>query len=1166
MADPKLDDMVQRALHLGILTLSQLQEMWASFGTQSIDSETFLQETVRRGFLTNYQVERLVSGESTGFYFGDYKILYHVGAGTFARVYRAVHKNTGKIVAVKVLRARFNDDQTVINHFVHEAELGIGLRHPNIVPIHEVKSEPYQHFMVMDFIEGQTLREFLRIRKKVEPKLATRIIMDVCSGLDYAAKRGLQHRDMKLSNVLLSSLQKAMLVDFGLATIAENVELGNAEVRNQRSIDYAALERITGVKRDDRRSDIYFLGCIYYHLLTGVPPLFETRERSKRLDKNRFLNVRPIQNVDPLIPRAVTLVVNKAMSLDVAKRYQTTGEFYADIEICARRLADGTANDGISPMQIETGLAKIAPSIPKEKQKAVMIADSDTKLQEVFRESLKKAGFRVLVATSAERAVDRLLDDHTVADIVVFNGQSLGQSGVEAFNRLAGDPYSADLPSIIMLDDKQTEMISQLNKADHRIALTMPITMKVLKEKIADLIGSDVPPSGVFTPVPLVEIPVDVLSTLVPSSESEESEERDSDYETEESAVENSSLATQESVGYKDVLAEHENESDQVADALFDANVPKLIERPEEKKREPESEVSQPEPESVIPEPQVPAPDSLTLEELQEAASKARLKFGEAIRAEEEVNKRLREFIERKTQLEEAARQAKTVLQETQTAAETALSMLAEATFAVDSVALIEAEAIQLVGESTRSRKDAEATLSIAREKAREAASEMQRLAETYEQTQERVASALTTGERTEEIQAKMEELQANFSKVNELLQQVRAASESSFNAASEARGIADSTAEKINELTLEQGRAQEEIQSVTTESEVAVSVAEETRQTSEKLAQEAEEAIQAAADKEDLATVLEEEARKAIERAEQARKEATEAANLAEEAILKAEHAVEEAKIAANFVQESTQKRETLASKIEELRDLLQTFREEHDRLKQEADLKEGAAVQAALEQEQAEAEWETAKKALEEAQEEHTRLLAEKDRLPELQSTVLQLASDKEKADEAARLAAEEVERETSRWEEAEKHAEECRIRLEKVREEAMQLKAESDTASQAAEQAQRALDAALENQRKAEAELRNVREEETELNRLAQERAAAKEAARKAADAAQKALVDFTETAEVPLDSVESEQSGSGSGRHALPGSVSDRVAAAIRARVEAALAERKKKEER
>ena len=100
-----------------------------------------MQTLVRREYLTNYQVERLMKGDRTGFFFGNYQVLYLVGRGTFARVYRAAHRKTGKIVALKVLRNRFSEKPAQASLFVREGRMGCTLRHPNIVPIYEVVLE-----------------------------------------------------------------------------------------------------------------------------------------------------------------------------------------------------------------------------------------------------------------------------------------------------------------------------------------------------------------------------------------------------------------------------------------------------------------------------------------------------------------------------------------------------------------------------------------------------------------------------------------------------------------------------------------------------------------------------------------------------------------------------------------------------------------------------------------------------------------------------------------------------------------------------------------------------------------------------------------------------------------------------------------------------------------
>src|SRR5581483_10921448 len=156
----------------------QLQEIWGSIGSRQISGDEFRQLLERRELLTNYQSERLLRGERSGFFYGDYKVLYLVGTGTFARVYRAAHKTTGEIRAVKVLRRRFIEDPVESDRFSREGQMGATLRHPNIVPIYEVVARGDSHFIVMDFVEGRNLREFIKIRKKFEPAEATRLVTD----------------------------------------------------------------------------------------------------------------------------------------------------------------------------------------------------------------------------------------------------------------------------------------------------------------------------------------------------------------------------------------------------------------------------------------------------------------------------------------------------------------------------------------------------------------------------------------------------------------------------------------------------------------------------------------------------------------------------------------------------------------------------------------------------------------------------------------------------------------------------------------------------------------------------------------------------------------------------------------------------------------------------
>lgn len=493
------EQIAQRAFDLDLLTERQLQEVWAELGHQPATPDQFVRTLLRRELLTNYQVERLLKGERGGFFYGDYKVLYLVASGSFARVYRAAHRESGKVVALKVLRRRFVDDvaqdgSATREQFYREGQMGRTLRHPNIVPIHDVVSEGRTHYIVMEFVEGHNLREFLKVRKKIDPIEATKLVIDVASGLAYAFGRGVSHRDLKLTNVLVSSRGQAKLVDFGLAGVDESVDDG-AEA-NPRTIDYAGLERATGVRKDDQRSDIYFTGCIYYHLLTGKPPLQETKDRIQRLSKQRYLDVEPIQKAEPGLPRSVVAVVSKAMDLDPEKRHQTPTELLVDLQITLERLQKGVdiaGEDGAEAKGADDPQERArweALLVPQSMRRSVMFVESDSQMQDRFREGMKRAGYRVLLTSDPDRALARFSESSAVADCVVFSSSLLGERCLEAFNQFGQRAETAKIPALLLLGERQRAWKSRAETNDHRIVLSMPIKLRQLR----DLLTRIVPP------------------------------------------------------------------------------------------------------------------------------------------------------------------------------------------------------------------------------------------------------------------------------------------------------------------------------------------------------------------------------------------------------------------------------------------------------------------------------------------------------------------------------------------------------------------------------------------------------------------------------------------------------------------------------------------------
>jgi serine/threonine-protein kinase len=489
------EQIAQRVFDLDLVDDRQLQEVWSALGTRDVPGEEFAQMLVRRGLLTNYQLERMLKGERSGFFYGPYKVLYRVATGSFARVYRAVDPRSNKVVALKVLRRRFSEEPAQTDQFLREGEMGKALRHPNIVPIHEVHSVGGNHFLVLDFIEGRNLRDFVKIRGKLSPVEATQLCQDLASGLGYAHQRGVCHRDLKMTNVLVTSRGQAKLVDFGLAAADDRIDDDAlANHANPRTIDYAGLERATGVRKDDGRSDVYFLGCMYYNMLTGEPPLQETKDRIQRLSKSRYLDVVPILRADPSIPKVAAAVVNRAMELDPSKRYQNATEMLLDLKIAAEKLAAGTDIEEL-PDAEGGALADAEPDrarwqamlIPENERRAIMFVESNTSRQDIFRAGLKKLGYRVLLTSDPQRALARFEDDPNTADCIVLSTGNIGKPALEAFWAFVTGEKTAQVPAVLLLGEKHSWQPPRPLPSHQRIA-TMPLKLRQLRRLLSELV------------------------------------------------------------------------------------------------------------------------------------------------------------------------------------------------------------------------------------------------------------------------------------------------------------------------------------------------------------------------------------------------------------------------------------------------------------------------------------------------------------------------------------------------------------------------------------------------------------------------------------------------------------------------------------------------------
>ena len=471
---PQIDasTLAHNAVRLNLISEEQRRECMEELEPGNETPEALLRIMERKAYLTPWQGAKLMKGDFDGYFLGGYRMLYRIAAGTFGRVYRADNPHTGEMVAIKVLRRKWSNDAHKIELFEREGKVGLSLQHPNIVQILAVSRDPSsgQYYIVMEFVEGGNLRDILTIRKKLEAHEALRILEETAHGLAYAYTRGLTHRDIKATNILLSTQGDAKLVDFGLAEItgpASTHESDDTEV--DRTVDYAGLERATGVKAGDVRSDIYFLGCTFYEMMTARPLLSVTRDAKARMQRHRFEIASQLSKDDPDLPLPIYRLLSKMVAFEPLERYQTPAQLVEAVKQARADLAGKDVKDR-------------GPSGPK----TVFVVEHHPKLQDAFRDKLKQMGYRVLISVDTERALQRYLQQPFHAFIV--DAGTAGEEGLEAMGRVMreADMQSLRCNGIVILSEDQASWRERAVKIPNAKVVVRPATMKQITDLLSD--------------------------------------------------------------------------------------------------------------------------------------------------------------------------------------------------------------------------------------------------------------------------------------------------------------------------------------------------------------------------------------------------------------------------------------------------------------------------------------------------------------------------------------------------------------------------------------------------------------------------------------------------------------------------------------------------------
>lgn len=287
-----------------------------------------------------------------GMFISDrYEIIDSVGSGGMADVYKAKDERLNRYVAIKVLKPEYSSDKSFVNKFRGEAQSAAGLSHPNIVNVYDVGDDEGLHYIVMELVEGITLKRFIERKGKLEVKEAVGIAIQIAQGMEAAHDNHIIHRDIKPQNIIISRDGKVKVTDFGIAKASNsNTITSNA----MGSVHYLSPEQARGGYSDEK-SDIYSLGVTLYEMLSGKVPFAGDNTVSVAMLHIQGEAV-TLREQDETIPMSIDKIVQKCMQKRPERRYHSASDLIVDLK-------KALANPDGDFVQIPAFVANDSPTI-----------------------------------------------------------------------------------------------------------------------------------------------------------------------------------------------------------------------------------------------------------------------------------------------------------------------------------------------------------------------------------------------------------------------------------------------------------------------------------------------------------------------------------------------------------------------------------------------------------------------------------------------------------------------------------------------------------------------------------------------------------------------------------------------------------------------------------
>ncbi|MBO3735278.1 Stk1 family PASTA domain-containing Ser/Thr kinase [Glycomyces niveus] len=417
---------------------------------------------------------------------GRYEIGEVVGYGGMAEVHRGRDLRLGRDVAVKLLRADLSRDESFLIRFQREAQNSASLNHPNIVAVFDTGEDAGIPYMVMEFVNGRTLKEVLLAEGRFDPATACEVVADMCSALDFSHKHHIIHRDVKPGNVMLSDTNQVKVMDFG---IARALASGQATMTQTSAVigtaQYLSPEQARG-ETVDARSDVYAVGCVLYELLVGHPPFTGDNPVSVAYQHVRE-EARPPSELNPNVPDSVDAVIMKALAKNPENRYHSAGEMREDLIRAAR------------------GQAVMAPAVMSAGDRTQLLAggaDSTAPITPIATSSSKRRpwliALGVILALVAVTAASWGIMQAMEASSKVNVPNVVGQLQADAEKTLKDDGFEVKVETEVATDPKDTNIgyvtdqtpdpNAEVDEGD-----TVTLTVRVAPEnvKVQDVVGDD---------------------------------------------------------------------------------------------------------------------------------------------------------------------------------------------------------------------------------------------------------------------------------------------------------------------------------------------------------------------------------------------------------------------------------------------------------------------------------------------------------------------------------------------------------------------------------------------------------------------------------------------------------------------------------------------------